>query len=53
MIVVKELAAEFQIELSAEFADSLSDMFGLCFEILIIIKSDMHDDPLRSGCAVV
>ena len=53
MIVVKELAAEFQIELSAEFADSLSDMFGLCFEILIIIKSDLHDDPLRSGCAVV
>ena len=39
VIVVKELPAEFQIQLSAKLADPFTDMFGLHFQIQIIIKA--------------
>ena len=40
MEVVKELAAEFQIQLAAELGDPLFDMGGLCSEIFLIVKAN-------------
>ena len=42
VIVVKKLAAEFQIELAAEMRDALQDPFGLQLQILLIVKSNFH-----------
>ena len=42
MIIVEELTAEFQIKLSAELVNSLSDHIGLRFEILFIAEADFH-----------
>ena len=42
MIVIKKLSTEFKIELSTEFSDTLADMFGLHFQIFVIIKSNFH-----------
>ena len=39
VIVVKELPAKFQIQLSAKLADPVTDMFRLHFQIQIIIKA--------------
>ena len=40
VVVVKELAAEFQIELVAELADALPDMGGLELQVFLIVKAD-------------
>ena len=40
MIVVKELAAKFQIQLAAELGDPLADLLGLGGEVLLIVKPD-------------
>ena len=42
MIVVKELAAEFQIELAAELGDALADLMGLDCQIGLIVKTRRH-----------
>ena len=40
VIIVKQLAAEFQIQLAAELMDPLFDLFGLGGEIFLIVKAD-------------
>ena len=40
VIVVKELAAEFQIELAAELIDALPDSGGLGLQVFLIVKAD-------------
>ena len=42
MEIVKQLAAEFQIELAAELSDPLLDVFRLHFEVFFVVKSDFH-----------
>ena len=45
MIVVKELAAELQIEFAAELFDSFHDVAGLYRHIFFAIKTDFHIQP--------
>jgi hypothetical protein len=40
VIVVEELAAEFQVQLAAELRDAFSDLLRLRGEIFLIVKSD-------------
>ena len=40
MIVVKQLAAEFQIQLAAELGDPLFDLLGLGGQVFLVIKPD-------------
>ena len=42
MVVVKELAAELQIQLIAELAAALLDVLGLQGQILVVVESDLH-----------
>ena len=42
MIVIKKLSTEFKIEFATEFSDTLADMFGLHFQIFVIVKSNFH-----------
>ncbi len=42
MVVVKQLPAEFQIQLPAEFLDTLPDMLRLDADILLIVKPLPH-----------
>ena len=42
MIVIKKLATELKVELATEFSDTLADMFGLHFQIFVIVKSNFH-----------
>ena len=47
VVVVKELAAEFQIQLAAELADPLADVFGLRLQIHVVAETDCCHMPLR------
>ena len=54
MVVVKQLAAEFQIQLVAEMGDALPDVGRLHFQIFVVVKTDFsctHDGqhPFCSG----
>ena len=40
--IVKELAAEFKVELAAEFVNSLFNLFGLFFDVQCVIKACFH-----------
>ena len=40
VVIVKQLAAEFQIQLTAELMNALFDLLGLCGEILLIIEAN-------------
>ena len=40
VVVVEQLAAEFQIQLAAEFADAVPDVLGLELHIFLIVKAD-------------
>ena len=40
VVVVKEFAAELQIQLAAELADALADLFRLHPEVFVIVKAD-------------
>ena len=40
MIIVKKLAAEFEVKLTAERCNTFLDLFGLQTKIFFIIKSD-------------
>ncbi len=42
MVVVEELAAEFQVQLAAELADALPDVLGLQGQVLVVIETDAH-----------
>ena len=50
MIVIKQFAAEFQIKLTAELIDALSDTLALKLYILVIGKTDLkhRTTPLKS-----
>ena len=39
VVVVEELAAEFEVELAAEFGETVADAFGLEGQILLVVKS--------------
>jgi hypothetical protein len=41
VVVVKELAAELQVQLAAELGNALSDVGGLGIQILLIVKTDL------------
>ena len=48
VIIVKELAAEFQIELAAEKVDPLADLFRLHAHVFVVVKTDqLHTSSLR------
>ena len=42
VVVVEQLSAEFQVQLSAELADSLANMLGLQCQVLVVIETDAH-----------
>ncbi len=45
MVIVKQLAAEFQIQLAAELVNPLLDLLRLCGEVFLIVEPDgSHDD---------
>ena len=46
MIIIIELSAELKIQLVPELPYPLTDVFGLHFQIFVIIKSDLHDSPI-------
>ena len=39
VIIIKQLAAEFQIQLAAEFRDTLLDLLRLHAEVFVIVKT--------------
>ena len=39
VIIIKQLAAEFQIQLAAEFRDTLLDLLRLQTEVFVIVKT--------------
>ena len=41
VVVVKELAAELQVQLAAELADALADMRGLHGKVFVVVKTDL------------
>ena len=45
MIVVKQLAAKFQIEFVVKLGDALADMLRLHDQVLLVIKADLHKIP--------
>ena len=42
MIVVEELAAEFQVQLATELVDALADALRLQFDVLVVVESFAH-----------
>ena len=40
VVIVKELAAEFQIQLAAEFGDPVPDVLGLQLYVFVVVKAD-------------
>ena len=48
MIVVKQLAAEFQIELVIELRNAVADVRGLHREVFFVVKTDpCHTSPVK------
>ena len=45
VVVVKELAAEFQVELAAEVFDALADSRGLETDVLLTVETDFVHGP--------
>ena len=43
VVVVEELAAQFQIQFTVKLGNSLLDVFGLNFLVLLVVKSYVHD----------
>ena len=44
MVVVKELASEFEVKLVSELRYALLDLFGLNPQIFVIVKSRFHTE---------
>ena len=42
MIIVKKLSAELHVKLVPELIDPFTDMFGLHFQIFVVVKSNFH-----------
>ena len=42
MVVVEELAAEFEVELAAELVDALANALRLQFDVLVVVESFAH-----------
>ena len=42
MVVIKKLAAKFQIKFVSKLVDTFPNMFGLHFQILVVVKSYLH-----------
>ena len=42
VVVVEQLAAEFQVQLVVKLGDPLPDVGRLCLQVFFIIKSNMH-----------
>ena len=51
MVIVKQFAAEFQVQLAAEALNALCDMRRLQLVVFILIKSDSHSGLSSSFCA--
>ena len=39
MVIVEELAAEFEVQLAAEFADAVAYVLRLELEVLVVVKA--------------
>ena len=56
MVIVKEFAAKFQIQLAAELFNTLLDLFRLIGKVFLIVESDLFHKyvPLiyKSTCLV-
>ena len=39
MMVVKQLATQFEIQLAIELCDTFTDMLGLNLEVFLVVKS--------------
>jgi len=39
MIVVEQLAAEFQIQLAAELVDAVADVLGLQLHVFVVVET--------------
>lgn len=59
MIIVEELAAKLEIQFVAEPGDALLDVFGLDFEIFLVIETVFHNGiqnyiifPIKRGFPV-
>ena len=42
MIIIKKLSAELHVKLVTELIDPFTDMFGLHFQIFVVVKSNFH-----------
>lgn len=42
MEIVKEFAAELQIQFVVELVDAVADVFRLHFQVLLVIKTNFH-----------
>ena len=42
MEIVEQLSAEFQIQLVVKLVDAVADMLRLHFQVLLIVKSNLH-----------
>ena len=43
VVVIEKLTSQFQVELSVKLRDSLLDMLGLNLQILLVVKSYLHN----------
>ncbi len=43
VIIVKQLAAQLQVQLAAEMADPLQNVLGLQTGVLLVVKANLHD----------
>ena len=41
MVVVEQLAAEFQIQLAAELVDAVADVLGLHFHVFVVVETHL------------
>ena len=42
VVVVEQLAAEFEVELAAELVDALADVSRLQFDVLLVVETGLH-----------
>ena len=42
MVVVEELAAEFQVQLATELVDALADALRLQLDVLVVVETFAH-----------
>ena len=47
VIIVKKFSSEFKVKFVVEFADSVTNVFRLHFQILFVVKTDFHIFPFQ------